>query len=145
LFRQHHANAVDGGVADWAYDILRQLIDELQHRRLATLQYARQSNQIEAGMLIAHSNDRAIYLFNAASEQGRRGNARTLLLDRFIQQQAGQPLTFDFESPEKPSIAQFYHSFGALQEPYYSIRWNRLTRPERWLRAIRRWLLKQAG
>jgi len=144
LFRQHHAHTIDGGVGEWAYPVLRHLISELQSRGLATLRYARHDGQNEAGMLVAHSNGRAIYLFNAASERGRQGNARTLLLDQFIQERAGQALTFDFESPEKPSIAQFYRSFGALEEPYYSIRWNRLTRPERWLRAIRRWLLNQA-
>ncbi|QJD81231.1 GNAT family N-acetyltransferase [Spirosoma rhododendri] len=143
LFRQHHAHTIEGGVGEWAYAILRRLIDELQRRELATLRYARHNNQLEAGMLIAHSDSRAIYLFNAASEQGRRGNARTLLLDQFIQQQAGQPVAFDFESPEKQSITQFYRSFGAVEETYYSIRWNRLTRPERWLLMIRRWLLKR--
>lgn len=140
LFRQYHAHTIDGGVADWAYAILRQLIGELHKRGLATLQYAQLNGQIEAGMLLATSNGRTIYLFNAASERGRRGNARTLLLDQYIQAHAGQSIVFDFESPEKPSIAAFYRSFGAQEEPYVSLRWNRLTDPERWLLALRRWL-----
>ncbi len=138
LFRQHHAHTIDGGVADWAYAILRQLTVALHKRGLATLQYAQLDGQIEAGMLLATSNSRAIYLFNAASETGRRGNARTLLLDQYIQAQAGQPVVFDFESPEKPSIAAFYRSFGAQEEPYFSLHWNRLTFIERWLVTIRR-------
>ncbi len=143
LFRQHHAHTIDGGVADWAYALLRQLLVELHKRGLATLQYAQLNGQTEAGMLLATSNGRAIYLFNAASETGRRGNARTLLLDRYIQAQAGQPLIFDFESPEKPSIAGFYRSFGAREEPYFSLHWNRLTCLERWLVTSRRWYRKQ--
>lgn len=143
LFRQHHAHTIDGGVADWAYAILRQLLAELHKRGLATLQYAQLDGQTEAGMLLATSNGRTIYLFNAASETGRRGNARTVLLDQYIQAQAGQPIVFDFESPEKPSIAAFYRSFGAREEPYFSLHWNRLTVAERWLVAIRRWYQKR--
>jgi len=94
-------------------------------------------------MLLATSNGRAIYLFNAASETGRRGNARTVLLDQYIQAHAGQPIVFDFESPEKPSIAAFYRSFGAREESYFSLRWNRLTVAERWPVAISRWLRKR--
>lgn len=143
LFRQYHAHTIDGGVADWAYAILRQLTEELHKRGLATLQYAQLDGQTEAGVLLATSNGRAIYLFNAASETGRRGNARTLLLDHYIQTQAGQPIIFDFESPEKPSIAAFYRSFGAREEPYFSLHWNRLTFTERWLVTIRRWYQKR--
>jgi len=143
LFRQHHAHTIDGGVADWAYTIFRQLTGELQKRGLATLQYAQLHGQIEAGMLLSTSNGRTIYLFNAASETGRQGNARTLLLDQYIQAHAGQPIVFDFESPEKPSIAAFYRSFGAREEPYFSLRWNRLTVAERWLVAVSRWVRKR--
>lgn len=140
LFRQHHAHTIDGGVADWAYTILRQLIAALHERGLAMLQYAQLDGQIEAGMLLATSNGRAIYLFNAASQRGRRGNGRTLLLDQHIQAHADQPIVFDFESPEKSSIAAFYRSFGAREEHYFSLHWNRLTHPEQWLVTIRRWV-----
>lgn len=137
LFRQHHADTIRGGVADWAYTMLRTLIEALQQRGLATLRYTCQHGQPEAGVLIAHSAGRLVYLFNAASETGRRGNARTLLLDTVIRESAGQPALFDFESPEKTSIVDFYRSFGTVDEPYYTLRWNRLTRLEtglNWLR-----------
>ncbi|MVM31040.1 GNAT family N-acetyltransferase [Spirosoma sp. HMF4905] len=131
LFRQHHAETIDGGVADWAYAIFRKLTNELSKRGLVTLRYAQHDGQLEAGALFVCEGNRIIYLFNAASEIGRKANARTLLIDQLIQEKAGQSFVFDFESPAKPSIQAFYQSFGATEEPFGMMRWNRLTFIER--------------
>ena len=145
LFQENHACEIDGGVANWAYDILRNLVVELDKRGMATLQYTVLNNRIEAGALFVREGNRIIYLFNAASETGSRGNARTLLIDRVIQDNAekfdaGKPLIFDFESPEKLSIRQFYQSFGTTEEPFWSVRWNRLNPVNRLLLTFKRYL-----
>lgn len=136
LFRGNHANGIDGGVGEWAYAILRTLYAELHKRNMATLLYAGRTEKFDAGVLFVRDENRLIYLFNAATETGRRGNARTLLIDRIIQENAGQaapnpPLLLDFESPEKPSIRSFYASFGAVMRPFWLVRWSRLVWPER--------------
>ena len=131
LFRDHHADGIDGGVGEWAYVVLRRLIHALQQRGLATLRYALADGRIEAGTLFVREGNRLIYLFNAASETGRRGNARTLLIDQIIREDAGEPALFDFESPPKESIVNFYRSFGAVESVFHEVRWNRLTWPER--------------
>lgn len=136
LFRAHHADRIDGGVGEWAYSILRRLIGALQQRGLATLRYVLDNGQIEAGALFVQEGNRIIYLFNAASQTGRKGNARTLLIDQVIREragpcQAGKPLIFDFESPEKESVEDFYRSFGAINDLFWDVRWNRLTLLER--------------
>ncbi|SOD92628.1 Acetyltransferase (GNAT) domain-containing protein [Spirosoma fluviale] len=130
LFRENHAATIDGGVADWAYDMFRNLAQALHKRGLVTLRYAVYNGQIEAGALFICDDRRIIYLFNAASATGRRVNARTILIDQLIQEKAGQKLIFDFESPEKPSIRKFYKSFGAVEEPFQAMRWNRLSKLE---------------
>lgn len=131
LFRANHAAGIEGGVGEWAYDILRMLIQTLQNRKLATIRYALSDGQIEAGVLFVAEGNRIIYLFNAASKTGRTGNARTLLIDRQIRENAGRsvagkPLLFDFESPQKQSIIDFYASFGATDSVFAEVRWNRL-------------------
>jgi len=141
LFRKNHADTIDGGVGNWAYSIFRNLYTELQKRNMTTLLYAERSGKTEAGTLFVQDNNRIIYLFNAATETGRHRNARTLLIDRIIQKKAGHynadgPLLFDFESPEKPSIRAFYASFGAVAQPFWSVRWSRLSGPERLLKWI---------
>lgn len=126
LFRDNHAAGIPGGVGDWAYTIFRKLYYELRQRSLVTLRYAMLGQRIEAGVLFVQEGNRLIYLFNAASETGRRGNARTLLIDQIIREWAGKPCIIDFESPEKPAVVDFYRSFGAVEEPFWSVRWNRL-------------------
>ena len=136
LFRDHHADGIDGGVGEWAYVILRRLVQTLQERGLATLRYALTDGRIEAGALFAQEGNRIIYLFNAASETGRRGNARTLLIDQIIRANAGKPVLFDFESPEKKSIVDFYRSFGAVESVFREVRWSLLTWPEYAVKAL---------
>ena len=140
LFRNNHAQMIDGGVADWAYVIFRNLTGELAKRGLITLHYALQNGQIEAGVLFVQEGSRIIYLFNAASDAGRRGNARTLLIDRLLQEKAGQQLVLDFESPAKQAIRDFYQSFGAVESQFWTMRWNRLNPVERALISVRNWL-----
>jgi hypothetical protein len=130
LFRNNHASDISGGVSGQAYDMLEKLVQELIRRGLASLQYTTYEGKIEAGALFVQEGNRLIYLFNAASEVGRRGNARTLLIDQQIQKHAGRSIILDFESPEKPSIRLFYESFGATEEGFCSLHWNRLTKLE---------------
>jgi hypothetical protein len=139
LFRNYHADEIDGGVGAWAYDILRRLISVLQARGLASIRYALAGNRVEAGALFVQEGNRIVYLFNAASETGRRGNARTLLIDQVIRvnagrSHAGKPTLFDFESPQKKTIVDFYRSFGTTEDAFTLVRWNRLTLAERLLR-----------
>ncbi len=142
LFRENHADTIDGGVADWAYAMFRSLTNELSQRSLATLRYAVRDERIEAGALFVEEGNRLIYLFNAASPIGRRGNARTLLIDQMIQKKAGKRVIFDFESPEKPSIRDFYSSFGPVEELFWAMRWSRLSKLERMLQYVRNKLKK---
>lgn len=142
LFRNHHADSIDGGVGDWAYGILRNLTRALQARGLAMLRYALHNDRIEAGALFVQDGSRIIYLFNAASEGGRRGNARTFLIDQVVRANADKPLLFDFESPRKDSVVAFYRSFGAVEEPFREVRWSRLTLVERYARVLMKRLIR---
>jgi hypothetical protein len=142
LFRAHHAASI--GVGEWAYSILIKIYETLSQRQLVLLRYALIDDRIEAGALFVREGNRIIYLFNAASARGRTGNARTLLIDQLVQQWAGQPILLDFESPEKPSIVQFYRSFGAVDETYQTVSWNRLTRVERLLLRVKNRLTQPA-
>ncbi len=135
LFREYHADRIEGGVSDEGYATISYLLDCCSQRGLLTLRYALLNGVVEAGTAFIQADNRIIYLFNAASPIGRRGNARTLLIDQLIQEKAGQQLWLDFETPEKPAIAAFYQSFGAVEQPFWSIQWNRLRWWERVVRA----------
>lgn len=140
LFRNNHASQIEGGVAENAYELLRKLTALLGHKKALRLVYAVKNGSIEAGTLFAIFNNRIIYLFNAASPTGRKGNARTWLIDRMIQEYAETDFVFDFESPDIPSIASFYQSFGTQKESYIQLSFNNLPFP---LKQIQEWRLEK--
>ena len=133
LFHENHAPGI--GVGAWAYKLFRGLFVAVQQRGVGTLRYARAGGQIVAGALFIEQYGRIIYLFNAANTEGRRLNARSILIDELIQTKlkgAGpEPQILDFESPEKPGVIAFYESFGATPQPYVVFTWSRLTWLER--------------
>lgn len=129
LFRQNHAAQIKGGVGEEAYQKLQQLYEVFQKSNAVKLWYATQNGIIEAGAMFVIWDGRIIYLFNAASQGGRKANARTWLIDKVIQMYAGQNFVFDFESPSVETIADFYQSFGAKEEFFFSIRLNSLVWP----------------
>lgn len=126
LFETNHAHQIDNGVSRHAYDLLRQIVKELLGRELATIRYAFKNDKIESGCLFAIENSTIIYLFNAASAIGRRGNARTLMIDSMMDQYKEQGFTFDFESPEVLPIANYYQSFGSKVVAYSNLRQTKL-------------------
>ena len=142
LFRENHAAQIQGGVSDNAYVLLRKVADVLHRQNALRVVYAFKDEKIEAGALFAVFDRRIIYLFNAASPTGRKGNARTLLIDKIIQEYAGTDFIFDFESPEKASIASFYRSFGATEEEYKLLTYNNLPFP---LKQLQEWRVERAG
>lgn len=138
LFRHNHARQITGGVNNEAYALLRKLYTTGVQQGMMRLQYATLQGSIHAGCLFLEYQNQTIYIFNAADTAGRKGNARTYLLDRYLSTMpAGR---FDFESPDVPSIATFYQSFGAEKQEYLTIKKNKLPFPFRQLQEWRkRW------
>ncbi|GAB3315584.1 hypothetical protein GCM10027299_04820 [Larkinella ripae] len=139
LFRDHNTTGI-GRVAPDAYDKLQRLVRVLQERQQVRIRVARRNDRIEAGCLLITDVNRIIHLFCSASPEGRTGNARTVILDQFIREYAGQPLLFDFESPEVENLAAFNRSFGAESEAYVRLVSNQLPGPVRFLHQLKKWL-----
>jgi hypothetical protein len=139
LFQSDAAARITGGTPPEAYRLLEALFAACKDRGLASLYYTRTAaGEWDAGCLFVRYAHKIIYLFNAASVAGRRRNGRSLLIDRVIRQYAGQPYVLDFESPAAvPSIIRVYQGFGSRPLPYYSIRYNQLPAPVRWVKQVR--------
>ena len=75
-------------------------------------------NQLLAAILWVTSHRKAIFLFSALSGTGKKLNAMPWLIDSFIKQNAGKPLTLDFEGSNIEGLARFYSSFGAKKVTY---------------------------
>ena len=137
LFKNYHANDIEGGVGGNAYRILRKLFSELKKRKIVKLLYVSKNNQIEAGALFVVFKSRIIYLFNAATGLGRKKNARTVLIDSILQQYENTNYVFDFESPEKESVVEFYESFGTQRSTFSQLRYNDLPFPFKQIQNLR--------
>ncbi|SDE54727.1 Acetyltransferase (GNAT) domain-containing protein [Dyadobacter soli] len=140
LFEENHARCI-GRIKANAYPTLRRLGEKCIQNGNGRLMYARTGAYVHAGIMLVHYRGRTIYLFNAADDAGRKGNARAVMLDRYFQANAGSESVFDFESPSKQSIAGYYSVFGAVAMPVYSIRRNALPFPLRQIQQFRKWLL----
>ncbi len=137
LFQKNHSSQIVGGVSEKAYDLLRKLTAVLAQKNALRLVYATKDRRIEAGALFAIFDNRIIYLFNAASPTGRKGNGRTWLIDQIIQEYAETDFVFDFESPQVCSIASFYQSFGGVEEEYTQLTFNDLPFPLKQIQHLR--------
>ncbi|WP_157505022.1 hypothetical protein [Dyadobacter beijingensis] len=140
LFKAHHAPGI-GRIHRDAYCVLERLGKCCLKNAAGMLLYAQVREHIHAGALIVQDGGRAIYLFNAADCIGRKGHARAGMLDSWFRENAGNAVVFDFESPAKQSIADYYKGFGAAPVPYYCIKRNALLFPFRQMQRLRQRLV----
>lgn len=93
-----------------------------------------QQEQLLASCVFFFSHKRAYYILVGNHPNGRTLGASHLLIDAFIQDHAGQDLLLDFEGSDLRNLAFFYSSFGAVEEKYAAIQFNRLPWYIKWLK-----------
>ncbi|MGY6522394.1 MAG: hypothetical protein ACXIUD_11725 [Mongoliitalea sp.] len=79
------------------------------------------------------------YLYSASSEEGRKKNGMSLIIDTIVKQYCNQPIVLDFESPilNSPGIFKFYESFGAKPISIKVWKYDDLPKFVKWLRSQR--------
>ncbi len=109
---------------------LLRLIQEAKQRGIGfTLAIRDREDQLHAGGFFLEDEGRLINLLPVTTTRGRQSGAGTLLFHHVIEQNAGSNKVLDFEGSMIPSIAQFYLSFGAINQPYWRIHRNVLIWP----------------
>ncbi len=141
LFVANHASRIEGGVSKNAYLKFENLCKEVSIYAELKIFHATIKNDPQAGIVLFVHQGKVIYIFNAANQIGREGNARSFLLDEFFKANAENDFTFDFESPDIESISKFYASFGAEKTPFLGIHQNKLRFPFNHLQYWRRRIL----
>lgn len=84
------------------------------------------SNNLIAAAFFLNFNHKSIYLAASSTPEGMEQSAMSLLIDTYIQNNAGKSIILDFEGSNIPGIARFYAGFGALPQHYFSVHQNRL-------------------
>lgn len=116
-----------GQIKEHDYQRLLRLVYEcIRHRTAVCYGAYTRENTLCAGAIIVFSHRKAIFLFSGTDEIARNNGAMSLLIDRLIQDSAGNHLTLDFEGSNDANLARFYSSFGSTCVKYPSIRFNRL-------------------
>ncbi len=80
-------------------------------------------------VLCLSDSKRIYFLMSTTLPDGRNREANHFLIDHLIREYSGKPLLLDFEGSDIPGIAGFYKNFGAVNQPYPGIAWNRLKWP----------------
>jgi hypothetical protein len=81
---------------------------------------------LQAAAFLLNDHHTFYFLFAASSHQGRETGAMTLLIDRFIRENAHSDLLLDFEGGNDPQLGRFYKGFGANEVFYPVLKSNRL-------------------
>ncbi len=92
------------------------------------------NNQLLASCVFFYSHKRAYYILVGNHPDGKTNGASHALIDAFIKDHAGTPLTLDFEGSDIRNLAFFYGGFGAKEELYPFLKINRLPVYLRWMK-----------
>lgn len=128
LLVDYYRQALEHKVGLSAKDYQRaiRLFQQLCERKLGRIyQVVDTRGQLLAMGLFVQTESRIINLFGASNQAGRACYAMHFLLTKVMEHYAGQALLFDFEGSEVPGVAQFFRSFGAVEQPFWAYQWDR--------------------
>ena len=92
------------------------------------------SGELLSAAVFLFSHRRAYYILVGNHPNGRTLGASHALIDSFIRDYCGKDLILDFEGSDIRNLAFFYSSFGAVEEKYWMMKWNRLPFGLKWLK-----------
>ena len=109
------------------YSALQEVANYALHNNLGEIYVARNpENKLLASVFFVQTNQASIYLAASSNQEGIEKSAMFLLIDTFIQKNAGSMMSIDFEGSNIPGVARFYAGFGGLPKTYFSVHQNRL-------------------
>lgn len=123
------------GITEKDFDAFKKLFNLLQQKGAAKIYgVVSKLGSLEASCVFFFSHNRAYYILVGNHSNGRTMGASHALIDAFIRDHAGQDLLLDFEGSDIRNLAFFYSSFGAVEEKYASIKYNRLPWWAKWIK-----------
>ncbi len=126
LFRDNFGR-IERKLKDCHYETLRRLLVHCLANHLGYITGAKtKDGNLSAAAFFLFDHAHVYLLFAASSAAARDNGAMFLLIDRFINDNAGRQLVLDFEGGNDPNLGRFYKSFGAVEIPYQTLHLNRL-------------------
>lgn len=100
-----------------------------QKNMVVCRQAVNQQNKLVAIALFLNDGRRLYNLMNTTTPAGRKIGANHFLLNQVIEEFAESNLLFDFEGSDLPGVKAFYENFGAINQPYFKVKYNNLPWP----------------
>lgn len=124
-----------GSLTEREYNCFSTLYSHLhaQQKGLTYGVYTR-AGVLSASCVFVFSQNRGYYILVGNDKNSKKSGASHLLIDAFINDHAEQNLILDFEGGDLPGLSFFYSSFGAGDEKYAAIHYNRLPLFIKWLK-----------
>ena len=91
-------------------------------------------NKLIAVVVFTFSHNRVYTPLLVSYSEGKEKKAMFLIINAFIKENAGKSIILDFEGSNIEGIARFFKGWGAVNEPYYNFKQNRLPLPFRILK-----------
>jgi hypothetical protein len=111
------------------------LYNYLKEKKLAiTYGIFSPQHQLLASSVFLFSHHRSYYILVGNHPNGRTMGSSHALIDEFIKEHSNQNISLDFEGSDNRNLAFFYSSFGACEEKYSAIKYNRLPYILKWLK-----------
>jgi len=125
LFRELYAEKTRGITAT-DYDNFYRLCNLKERENNLIVRKISLDKNILAISLLMKDKLRVYNLISCTTQKGRNVLAGHFLHDSLIKEYSQTGLIFDFEGSDIPGIKHFYKSFGAIEQPYSKIHFNRL-------------------
>ncbi len=136
IFRKNIGKKINN-LTDKNYKVLLHLINTCIQKGYAEIWGAFSEGKLCAGVVWLIKDNRSIFLFSATNQEAKKTGAMFFLIDRFIQEHAGEKMILDFEGSNLPGLARFYKGFGSEEYVYLQIRRNSLPKVIRWIKEIK--------
>lgn len=83
-------------------------------------------DDLQASSICFYDDQRIYFVMSSVTESGKKNQANHFLLDHIIREYSGKNIILDLEGSDLPGIAEFYRGFGAIDQPYFFLKWNDL-------------------
>jgi len=133
IFRSLYAEKIPE-VSSTDYDNFSFLCDIKKKENNLIVRKISSNKNILAIALLLKDKFRIYNLLSCTTQEGRGMFAGHFLYDSIIKEYSQTGLIFDFEGSEIPGVKHFYKSFGAINQPYTKLHFNKLPYPLRILK-----------
>ena len=114
-------------VTETDYKNFEQVCNIASQKQMLTVYEIKDDNgQCLSIALVLKDENRLYNIMNTTTEAGRKMQSNHLLMDNIVRLHAQSHFILDFEGSDLPGVKSFYENFGATNQPYHFIKYNKL-------------------